>query len=192
MPAVNREGTLALGDYRGRSRLLLTLFRGLYCAFCRRHMVLLGKTAGLLDTLGVQTVGIVATAPERARRYLGYHAIPYAIGADPELVTHRAYGVPRRAMTPDVWSAVDRAAGELARELGVPVGPEGAYAAVAETTGYRPDDADLADQERHQAQFTGQFLIDMDGIVRWASVESVATAGRLAPETEILAAARRL
>ncbi len=30
VPAANREGTLLLADYRGRSPLLLALYRGLY------------------------------------------------------------------------------------------------------------------------------------------------------------------
>lgn len=30
VPAVNREGSVSLADYRGRSPLLLALFRGIY------------------------------------------------------------------------------------------------------------------------------------------------------------------
>ncbi|MFQ5807142.1 MAG: hypothetical protein ACE5I3_11905 [Phycisphaerae bacterium] len=30
LPAADREGTVSLADYRGRSPLLLALFRGLY------------------------------------------------------------------------------------------------------------------------------------------------------------------
>jgi peroxiredoxin len=30
LPAANREGSVSLADYRGRSPLLLALFRGLY------------------------------------------------------------------------------------------------------------------------------------------------------------------
>ncbi len=30
VPAANREGTVSLADYRGRSPLLLALYRGLY------------------------------------------------------------------------------------------------------------------------------------------------------------------
>jgi len=30
LPAVTADGTIALGDYRGRAALLLALFRGLY------------------------------------------------------------------------------------------------------------------------------------------------------------------
>ena len=34
LPAVEREGTVSLSDYRGKSALLLGLFRGLYCPMC--------------------------------------------------------------------------------------------------------------------------------------------------------------
>lgn len=30
LPAANREGTVALSDYRGKSPVLLAMFRGLY------------------------------------------------------------------------------------------------------------------------------------------------------------------
>jgi peroxiredoxin len=30
LPAVNREGQVSLGDYRGRSPVLIALFRGLH------------------------------------------------------------------------------------------------------------------------------------------------------------------
>jgi hypothetical protein len=38
LPAVDREGTVSLADYRGRTPVLLATMRGLYCAFCRRHI----------------------------------------------------------------------------------------------------------------------------------------------------------
>jgi hypothetical protein len=37
--------------------------------------------------------------------------------------------------------------------------------------GYRPTAEDQADQERHQAQLTAQFLIDRAGVVRWRNIE---------------------
>ena len=38
VPAVHEERTISLADYRGRAPLLLGLFRGLYCPFCRRAL----------------------------------------------------------------------------------------------------------------------------------------------------------
>ncbi len=39
LPAADREGTVSLVDYRGRTPLLLGLFRGTYCPFCRRAII---------------------------------------------------------------------------------------------------------------------------------------------------------
>ncbi|TIW34867.1 MAG: AhpC/TSA family protein, partial [Mesorhizobium sp.] len=38
LDAISREGKIALDDFRGRSPLLIGLFRGLHCPFCRRHV----------------------------------------------------------------------------------------------------------------------------------------------------------
>src|SRR5262245_61415317 len=71
LPAVTREGTVSLDDFRGRP-FLLGLFRGLHCPFCRRQVVQLAATRERLETLGVETVAVVNTLPERARLYFGY------------------------------------------------------------------------------------------------------------------------
>lgn len=38
LPEVNREGSVTLTDYRGHKPVLLGLFRGLHCPFCRHHL----------------------------------------------------------------------------------------------------------------------------------------------------------
>ena len=53
LPAVNRDGTVSLADYRGKTPVLLAMMRGLYCAFCRRHVAQLGTTRQKLRPLGV-------------------------------------------------------------------------------------------------------------------------------------------
>ena len=39
LPAASGSGSVSLGHYRGQSPVYLALFRGLYCSFCRRHVV---------------------------------------------------------------------------------------------------------------------------------------------------------
>jgi peroxiredoxin len=51
LPAVNHDGSVALADYRGKSPVLLAMMRGLYCAFCRRHIAQLGTTRQKLQAL---------------------------------------------------------------------------------------------------------------------------------------------
>ncbi|MBI4590174.1 MAG: redoxin domain-containing protein, partial [Candidatus Rokubacteria bacterium] len=94
LPAVERDGTVSLADYRGRSPLLLALFRGVYCPFCRRAIAQMGLTRQKLQAVGVETLGIVATRPENARLYFRYHSTRLPLAADGDLITHRAYGVP--------------------------------------------------------------------------------------------------
>jgi peroxiredoxin len=90
LPAADREGIVSLADYRGNRPVLLALFRGLYCPFCRRQLVQLAVSAEKLAALGVATVAIVATAPERTRIYFRFRPTRIPVGADPDLTTHRA------------------------------------------------------------------------------------------------------
>ena len=63
LPAGNREGAVALADYLGKAPVLLAMMRGLYCAFCRRHIAQLGTTRQKLQALGVDVLAIAAMAP---------------------------------------------------------------------------------------------------------------------------------
>ena len=47
LPAADREGIVSLMDYRGKQPVLLALFRGLYCPFCRRQMSQLAMSVPL-------------------------------------------------------------------------------------------------------------------------------------------------
>jgi peroxiredoxin len=42
LPAITRDGVIRLVDFRGNHPVLLGLFRGLHCAFCRRHIATQG------------------------------------------------------------------------------------------------------------------------------------------------------
>ena len=57
LPAVHREGTVSLADYRGRSPLLLAFFRGIYCPFCRRQIAKLGLSRDKLLAAGRRDAG---------------------------------------------------------------------------------------------------------------------------------------
>jgi len=71
-----------------------------------------------------------------------------------------------------------------------------AAGAMAKQDGYTENDTDKAELGRQWPQLKGQFLIDRDGIVRWANIEcgtdGVAGVGRFPSEEEILTAARAL
>jgi peroxiredoxin len=171
LPAASREGDLSLADYRGKSPVLLALFRGLYCPFCRHQIARLGATAEKLRGEGIETLGVVATPASRARMYFRFHQARIPLAADPDLTTHRAYGVPGLPMSPELGQALDEVALAFAREQGIPATPGSAHAAINAIDGYQPTAEDQADFDRHQAQLIGQFLIDREGVVRWVNIE---------------------
>ena len=155
--------------------------------------MLLGSIAQKLQEIGVQTVGVVATDPERARLYFRFRPPRMRMGADPDLLTHHAYGLPGFPVTPESWGVAQTAAARELRRLNEEV-PADPLAALTRLDGYEATQADMADFQRHQAQVTGQFLIDRDGIVRYSFVEcardGLAGFGDMPSEEEILAAAR--
>ena len=195
LPAAHGEGEVSLSAYRGRAPVLLTLLRGLYCPFCRRHVAHLGTLAPKLESEGVQLLGVVATAAERARLYFRFRPPRFAMAADPQLSTHRRFGLPNTPLTPEIVGVAQAAAGRELRAANQPVPAQNPLAALGQLDGFEGTEADEADFQRHQAQLGGQFLIDRAGLVRWASVECARgpqTFGEISPDEELLAAARAL
>jgi peroxiredoxin len=196
LPAVDGPETVSLTDYRGRSPVLLALLIGLWCPFCRRAIAQMGGTEGKLKALGVETLGIVATPPENARLYFKFRPTRVRLAADPELTTHRAYGLPKHAATPQLGEEMQSTrinpTGEFPEPLPIPE----AAATISKFDGYTDNQTDHADMERQWPQLKGQFLIDRDGIVRWANIECAAEGlagiGKFPSEEEIVTAVRNL
>jgi hypothetical protein len=82
--------------------------------------------------------------------------------------------------------------GEFPEPLPIPQ----AAAAIAKLDGYAENQTDQGDMKHQWPQLKGQFLIDRDGIVRWANVEcateGLAGVGKFPSPEEILTAARAL
>ena len=201
LPAVSRDGTVALADYRGKTPVLLAMMRGLYCAFCRRHIAQLGTTRQKLRALGVEVLAIVGMQPERARLYYRFRPVGVPVAADPELVTHHAYGVPQPALTPEITQAVASKYLDLARELQIPTIDQAEIrATLGRRDGFEPLPAELKDRrdwsERYGGQHIGQFLVDREGIVRWVNIEGakegLAGLEKFPTDEEFLAAAQQL
>jgi peroxiredoxin len=194
LPAVDGSATVSLEDYRGKAPLLLALFVGLWCPFCRRAIAQVAATEPALREKGVETLAVVATPPENARLYFKYRPTRLRLAADPELSIHRAYGVPKPDPTPDLMKALETTRinpdGVLPEPLPIPAAAE----AFTKLDGYTNNDIDEADLERQWPQLKGQFLIDRDGIVRWVNVEcateGVEGVGKFPSRGEILEVAR--
>src|SRR5260370_40602365 len=82
LPAVNREGQVSLDDYRGRTPVLIALFRGLHCPFCRRHLVQLCTTQDRLKAVRVETVAVVNTSLRRVWLYFNDPPLLMCLTAD--------------------------------------------------------------------------------------------------------------
>jgi peroxiredoxin len=196
LPAIDREGMVSLADYRGRSPVFLALFIGLWCPFCRRSIAQMGATESKLKEAGAETLAVVATTPENARLYFKFRPTRLRLVADPELTTHRAYGLPKPASTPELMKQIESVrinpTGEFPEPLPIPQ----AAGTIAKLDGYTESQTDKSDMERQWPQLKGQFLIDRDGIVRWANVEcateGLAGIGKFPSADEILTAVRAL
>jgi len=193
---VEREGTVSLSDYRGKSPVLLGVFRGVYCPFCRRAIAQMGMAREKLKTVGVEALGIVATKPEHARLFFRLRPTRLPLAADPDLITHRAYGVPKPEVTPELMQAFQSVRVNPGGELPEPLLIPEASAALNRLDNFQPTETDREDSERLFPQLEGQFLVDREGIVRWVHIEcskeGLAGIGKLPAEEEIMAAARAL
>ena len=196
LPAVDGSGTVSLEDYRGKSPLFLALFIGLWCPFCRRSIAEMTGTEPALKQLGVETLCVVATPPENARLYFKYRPTKLRLVADPELTTHRAYGVPKPEATPELMTALETTRINPDGLFPEPLPVMKAAEAISKLDGYAGNPTDQADMQRQWPQLKGQFLIDRDGVVRWANIEcgseGLSGIGKFPSREEILAAARSL
>jgi peroxiredoxin len=196
LPGVDRDEPVSLADYRGRSPVFLALLIGLWCPFCRRQIAQLGEMEGKLKAVGVESLGIVATAPENARLYFRFRPARLRLAADPELTTHRAFGVPKPEPTPEFMQAMETTRVNPFGNLPEPLPVVQAAAAIAKLDGYVENETDRADTQRQWPQLKAQYLIDRDGIVRWANIEcateGIAGIGKMPSVDDILTAARAL
>jgi peroxiredoxin len=180
LDAITREGKVAVDDYRGRAPVLIGLFRGLHCPYCRRHIVAMGQLAPALREKGIDLLTVVNTPIERARLYFRYRPIPDLLAAaDPERASHRAFGLPNLEFTKDEsdWPrkvAMNQMASmriNVTGELPEPLDPFAAFAALNKKDGYEITDDDQQMMTTGMGQLVGEFLLDREGIIRWTFTE---------------------
>ncbi len=168
LDAISRDGKIALNDFRGRNPLLIGIFRGLHCPFCRRHVAAMAQLKPALGEKGVECLAVVITPVERARLYFRYHPAPDLLAAsDPERASHRAFGLREVGMDTVMAIRVD-----LPGELPEPMDVMAMNEFLNKKEGYEITEADQqAMVASSQGQLVGQFLIDRGGIVRWSFTE---------------------
>jgi peroxiredoxin len=196
LPAVDWEGLVSLADFRGQRPVLLAVERGVWCAFCRRHLAHLGVTREKLRAVGVETLAIVATHLDRARLYFRYHPTSVPVAADPELSIHRSYGLHEMPMTPLTVLRMLTARVNPTGELPKPTSLLKVGGILDRMDEFETTETDRGDKRRQARQLVGRFLIDRDGIVRWVNIEGAqegpAGIGKFPSDEELLAVARAL
>lgn len=180
LDAITQEGKIALDDFRGQKPVLVGLFRGLHCAFCRRHIAAQARLDPELREQGVESLTVVNTPIERARLYFRYHPIPNLLAAsDPERASHRAFGLPNLEFTENEtnWpykvsmAAVKDMRVDMPGELPGPMDPVAAGEILDKRDHYEVTEADEQMMATGHGQLIGQFLLDRQGIVRWSFTE---------------------
>ena len=180
LDAITREGKVALEDFRGHSPILVGLFRGLHCPFCRRHIAAQAQLDAALRDKGVESLTVVHTPIDRARLYFRYHPLPNLLAAsDPDRVSHRAFGLPNLEFTESEteWprkvgmNVVMGMQMDLPGELPEPMNPVAASDILNKKDGYEITEADQRMLATGHGQLFGQFLLDREGVVRWTFTE---------------------
>ncbi|QWG21894.1 AhpC/TSA family protein [Bradyrhizobium sediminis] len=180
LDAITRQGKIALDDFRGHSPILVGLFRGLHCPFCRRHIAAQAQLDIALREKGVECLTVVNTPIERARLYFRYHPLPNLLAAsDPERISHRAFGLPNLEFTESEteWprkvgmDVVTSMQVDMPGELSEPMNRIAAADLLNQKDGYEITEADERMIATGNGQLFGQFLLDREGIVRWSFTE---------------------
>ncbi|MFS8044817.1 peroxiredoxin-like family protein [Rhizobium sp. BR 314] len=181
LDAITRQGKIAIDDFRGQRPVLVGLFRGLHCPFCRRQIAAMSELTGALQEKGIDSLTVVNTPIERARLYFRYHPLPNLLAAsDPERVSHRAFGLPNVEFTEDEtdWprkvgiSAVRSMRIEMPSELPQPMDPMTAMEFLDKADGYEITEDDKHMVATGEGQLVGEFLLDRDGVIRWCFTEA--------------------
>ncbi len=182
LPLVEPEGRVTLESYRGTRPLLLALFRGLACPFCRRLVATTKQLAVALDGVGVDTLAVTASPLKAARLYARYRPAGLPLASDPWYGIHRAYGIPlveisetepsdwpSRINIGDAMNTPINPTGELPEPLPVPTAGD----ALDKLDKFEEIKTDEDKAPGGSLALSGYFLIDRGGIVRWRFVEAI-------------------
>lgn len=200
LPLVSSEGRARLSDYRGRTPLLLVLLRSFECPFCRRHLAALKGPSGTLLAQGVETLAVTTTAERVARLYARYRPTGLPLASDPDLATHRAYGVPiyrvatdRPTRWPETINPADLGTLEVspAGEITRPMPVREAMRLLNEIDAFQTMETGEPGPYDDVSPLVSYFLIDRPGIVRWNHVVALGSLADYAqhPSAEQLLAA---
>ena len=186
LDAITRDGKISIDDFRGQKPVLVGLFRGLHCAFCRRHIAAQAQLDPALREMGVESldrrqhanrarppVFSLSSNARSACRSRPRTRLASRISGFPILNSPRArrHGH-TRSRCRAVWNMRVNVPGELPR----PIDPLEASEVLNKKDGYKITESDQEMIAMGHGQLVGQFLLDRQGIVRWSFTEVPRTA----------------
>jgi peroxiredoxin len=182
LPAVTFEGVIRLDDYRGSRPVLLGLFRGVTCPFCRRQIAALSDLDRELRPMGIETLAVIGTPADKARAFVRYHPLRIAAASDANRTVHQAYGLPafevtenrtewpRRLSMNDMTALRIRPTDELPEPMNLIAA--GNYLNARDAIDTSRFATPRVEGAPFRIQLSGSFLVDRDGIVRWSFLEA--------------------
>lgn len=180
LDAITRDGTIAINDFRGQKPVLVGLFRGLHCAFCRRHIAAQALRDPSLREMDVESLTVVNTPIDRARLYFRYHPMPDLLAAsDPKRTSHRAFGLPNLEFTENQTAWPQKVSMPAVLEMRVDLaggtpwadGSAGSRRNPRQQGRSRHTKADQQMMAVGHDRLVGQFLLDREGIAHWSFTE---------------------
>jgi peroxiredoxin len=152
---------IGIADYRGRNNVIVWFTKGMACAFCRQHMSQLARGYPQFRAQGAEILEVTPTKPDRARFYVQKFGIPFPYLCDPDRGARQAWGLGARSHSL-AWYAKGFVQG-----VRMPTPPSD-FGEFTPRPGEFP--ALLADDDM------GFFVVDRNGIVRYALTGSYGTA----------------
>lgn len=135
--------TVALEDLQQRGPLLVVFYRGGWCPFCNFQIRELSEAAATFQERGVTPVAVSVDRVDEAARTSATYKVPFPVLSDPDLVAHKAFRVTHRASDEEVERLL----------------------------GFGMDLERSSGKDHHTIAIPSMFLLDREGIVRWAHAE---------------------
>jgi peroxiredoxin len=132
-----------LRDLVATGPILLVFYRGGWCPYCNFQIHEMTVTFPELERRGVTPVAVSVDRVEESARTQATYTIPFPVLSDPDLAAHRAFRVVHHA---------DEAEVERLRGFGL-------------------DIERASGRDHHDFAIPSIFVIDRDGIVRWAHAD---------------------
>lgn len=171
---------IGLEDFRGKQSVLVWFTKGMGCPFCRAQMSQLARAADDVRRLGAEILEVTVSPLPRARLYAQKFALPFPYLCDSDLRVREQWGLENRPRSLAGY-AMALIGGMRAPK---PANPYGDFAPPLDEMRNVLRDDDM-----------GLFVVDRDGIVRYARAGSYTHeegTRPLPPNEEILAEVAKL